>query len=373
MKIFQLIQAKQYRGAEIFCCQFSNHLLELGHEVLIVSIYGGSAVLPFKREVISLNRPKDIRFIDVIGWKKLARIVADFKPDIIQANAADTLTYVIFSKLIFRWNVPVVYRNASSSSFYIKSVFSKVFTHFLLTNVQLIISVSESSRTDLNLLFPFTTSKTVVIPVGIEKQKINSEKYEYNTKNFNIIHIGSFTREKNHQELIDIFKILLKKSNSFTLHLIGDGKLKNGLEQRIKSENLQEKVYFQGGVKNPLAYIRAADILVLPSIVEGLPGVLLEAMYCKTPVVAYDVGGISEIILSDTGTLIEKGDQLSFAEAIYNASKNLDNDRIEKAHNQVLEKFLNAELAKSFLNYYKELVKNGGKGFPRKASSKGYN
>ena len=328
----------------------------MGHEVMVVSIYGGSATLPFKNRVISLERPKRKRYFDLLGWKKIARIISDFKPDVVQANAADTLKYAIFSKKIFSWKVPVVYRNASASSYYIENKFSKYFNYLLLREVHLIISVSEASKMDINRLFPFTAPKTVVIPVGIEKQKISFLKNTFDKNNVNIIHAGSFTREKNHQELIDIFKLLIKRGEEFNLHLIGDGDLRDDIKNRIIRENLEDKIFLHGGVNNPLSFIEAADILVLPSTIEGLPGVLLEAMFCKTPVVAYDVGGVGEIIFPETGVLIEKGDKEAFAEAILKVSASKDDIKIQKAYDQVIKKYLNSELAKEFLKYYQQLT-----------------
>lgn len=356
MKILQLIQAKQYRGAEIFCCQLSNHLLDLGHDVLVISIYGGSAILPFRNDVISLDRPKNKRYYDFNGWKKIAKIVSDFRPDVVQANAADTLKYAIFSKMLFRWDVLVVYRNASASSYYIGSYFSKYFNYFLLKKVNLIISVSEASKVDINRLFPFTALKTVVIPVGIEKQKIQIIQNQFDRNKVNLIHAGSFTREKNHYELIDIFKLLLNKSNRFNLHLIGDGDLKDDIEKKIFQENLKNEIFIHGGVNNPLSFIEAADILVLPSTIEGLPGVLLEAMFCRTPVIAYNVGGVNEIVFPETGILIEKGRKEEFVEAILKVSENNDKIKVQKAYEQVIRYYLNSELAKEFLKYYQQLI-----------------
>ncbi|NJW55363.1 glycosyltransferase, partial [Salinimicrobium oceani] len=109
-------------------------------------------------------------------------------------------------------------------------------------------------------------------------------------------------------------------------------------------------------VDNPLAYIKAADVLVLPSIIEGLPGVLLEAMYCKTPVVAYDVGGISEIVLPHTGRLIPKGNEHAFATAILDTFNSPDSSKIENAYKLVLRDYLNAKIAKEFLHAYNSLI-----------------
>ncbi|WP_155807129.1 hypothetical protein [Gillisia marina] len=69
MKIIQVVQKPQLRGAEIFACQLSNHLMDLGHEVIIISIFSGDAELPFNGEIIKLNRDISNRFYDVVAWK----------------------------------------------------------------------------------------------------------------------------------------------------------------------------------------------------------------------------------------------------------------------------------------------------------------
>jgi hypothetical protein len=111
MKILQLIQRPQFRGAELFATQLGNGLINRGHECLLVTLFEGDADLPFTGRLIKLDRPGKKRFFDWDGWKALARIVAEEKPDLIQANAGDTLKFAVFSKLFFGWSTPVVFRN----------------------------------------------------------------------------------------------------------------------------------------------------------------------------------------------------------------------------------------------------------------------
>ena len=357
MRILQIIQQKQYRGAEIFACQLSSHLINLGNKVEIVSIYDGDALLPFKNKIPTLSSQGSNRYLDLQGWKKLADIIEGFKPDIIQANAADTLKYAVFSKLIYKWKAPIVYRNASTTSYYIKNQFSKFINSFLLRNVDRIISVSYSSKWDLNRVFPFTKDKTLVVPIGIDPIKTEETDIAFSTKRVNIIHVGSFTREKNHKGLLSIFKKLNALNPNYFLHLIGEGPLRNIMEEDVRQLELLDSVKFYEGVRNPLPYISAADILVLPSNIEGLPAVLLEAMFCKTPVVAYNVGGISEIVNSQTGNLIEKGDEAGFVKAVLETLENPNLEQIEAAHQMVLKEYMNEEIAVKFVEVYKAVRK----------------
>ena len=357
MRILQLIQKKQYRGAEIFSCQLSNHLLEKGHDVIVVSIYEGEAQLPFLLEIESIDRPESQRYHDFVGWKMLAGIVKEFCPDIVQANAADTLKYAVLSKTIFQWTSPLIFRNASSSSYYVKNWLSRRINSFLLKRVDMIVSVSHASKIDINRIFPFTKKKSLVITVGLENNILLSHPANMYIKDGkkNIIHVGSFTKEKNHVGLIRIFKQLSRYRSDLILHLIGSGPSKSSIQKLVEREGLKSKVIFHKENNNPLPYIKEADILVLPSLVEGLPGVILEAMYCRTPVVAYDVGGISEVLTSETGYLVKKSNEKDFIRAVLEGLENLDKEKIDKANLLVHEKFMNNKIAEQFIEVYSHL------------------
>ncbi len=73
MKILHLIQKTQKRGAEMFTCQLSNHLIKLGHQVKIVALFQGEVNLPFHGVITSLKASSKNRFFDVFEWKKLSK------------------------------------------------------------------------------------------------------------------------------------------------------------------------------------------------------------------------------------------------------------------------------------------------------------
>lgn len=341
----------------MFCCQLSNHLIKMGHEVEVYSIYDGKASLPLKgKEVQTLARPRNMRFVDYKGWRHLAEIIEEFKPDIVQANAADTLKYAVLSKIFFKWEKPLVYRNASASSFYIKTKFSKRINQFLLKRVDAIVSVSKASRDDLNKLFPFTAPITHVIPVGVEKRIISEEadQTEGFGKRKKLLHIGSFTKEKNHSRLLEIFKQIKNEEPSAELHLVGEGILKEDIQQKVKDLNLKNSVFMHGEVEDPTSFLLSSDVLLLPSLIEGLPAVVLEAMNVKVPVVAYDTGGISEVLSNNTGYLIEKNNESSFASAVLQELKEPNIEKVENAYKLVSKDFLNKGITKQFLEIYKQ-------------------
>lgn len=177
---------------------------------------------------------------DIKAWRRLAQLIKKEKPDIIQANAGDTLKYAVFSKLFFRWKQPIVFRNASTISLYIKSTPAKLLNGFFFRFAKKIISVSNTSAKDFERLFPQYKNRIVTIPVGIEEATQQNEGATENplagAGNPAIVHVGGFTYEKNHTGLLNIFEGILKKQPAATLHCVGDGPLKKSIEELVQQK-----------------------------------------------------------------------------------------------------------------------------------------
>lgn len=362
MKVLHLIQKPQLRGAEVFASQLATHLIQGGHEAILVCVFAGTAALPFSGKIYHLNANKNGRFTDVKAWKKLAVIIKKEQPDIVQANAGDTLKYAVFSKLMFRWKEPIVFRNASIISLYIKSKFIRLFNAFLFSKTKAVISVSNSSATDFAKLFPKSKNNILTIPVGIEMNAAIQAQNDSNSilpGNPVLVHVGGFSFEKNHAGLISIFEQIIIKYPTAVLHLVGDGPLRQSTQVLVQQKQLDKQVVFHGFKEQPLPNIRQADVLLLPSIIEGLPGVVLEAFYCKTPVVAYDTGGMGEVVIhNQTGLLIPLQQEADFADAVLNLLPNKEriNQLTATAYSLVTAQYLNHDIAVRFVKAYEVIA-----------------
>lgn len=358
MRIFQIIQKPQARGAELFTALLSEELQNLGHEVILISIFEGDHSLSFSGKQIHLKRSVQNRLWDWKAWKSFAELVKKELPDIIQANAADTLKFAVFSKKIFGWKAPVVFRNASVMSTYIKSVWVKKFNLALLNQVQGIVSVSYASQLDLTKFFNLTKPQLEVIPIGIKFS--NFQDLQENQGSQELVHIGGFTFEKNHFELLDIFEAVSRRRKGLKLKLIGDGPLFNQIQSEIETRDLGDTVKLLGSIADPFSQVFKNSILVLPSRIEGLPAVILEAMYLKIPVVAYGVGGIPEILKNDeTGWCIPPADQKGFISAIEKVlSMNIHKKEtiLSNAYELVSTKFTLDIVSRQFEFFYSSLL-----------------
>ncbi|GMQ29580.1 glycosyltransferase [Algoriphagus confluentis] len=358
MKIFQVIQKPQKRGAELFAIQLSEELIRLGHEVILISVFEGIEALSFSGRQINLDRPIQRRLWDWKGWKTFAELVKKEKPDIIQANAGDTLKFTVLSRLFFGWKTPLVFRNASQMSRYFTNPLIKSCNRFLLTQVEGIASVSLNSQEDLFTFFKPRRTKLKVIPIGVNKK--NETIGENGRRNKELVHIGGFTFEKNHAELLDIFHRLLKVDSDFQLILIGDGPLKSQIEDQVKTMGMEDKVDFLGNVSQPFSHISKNAILLLPSKIEGLPAVILEAMVHHIPVIAYGVGGISEVLKTgETGWCIPPNDFQAFIQAIQEVQTMSEEAKqiiLDQAHHLVCTHYSLPQVSLQFEQFYKSLL-----------------
>jgi len=362
LRVLQLVQRPQLRGAEIFASQLSNCLIDEGHEVLMISLLPGDAILPFKGRLIKLNRHPRERFNDVAGWKQLANYIKEFRPDVVQANAGDTLKFAALSKLLFRWKVPVIYRNASKVGDYVDSWQKLYFNRFLLRQVRHVISVSELCRQDFIKTYSYLPDLTTLVPIGIDLHAVNESLPADLKSIFSsgkvLVHVGGFTPEKNHSGLIRIAKSLLDKGEDIKLLLIGHGRLRSLIKKEVKAKKLGDRIFLLGYRNDVLSIMRNASAFILPSNIEGLPGVILEALYCRLPVIAYDVGGVSEVVKpGETGWLVRAGDEEAFVSAVLSVLHSANLGVVGKnAHDMVVNDYDNKVIALRFLDVYRKNI-----------------
>ena len=113
-----------------------------------------------------------------------------------------------------------------------------------------------------------------------------------------IVGLGRFTTQKGFDVLIRAFS-LLRQHRSARLLILGEGALRTELQALVHELGLEADVSLPGFVQNPYPYVKQASLLVQPSRWEGLPTVLIEALYLGTPIVATDCpGGTREILMN---------------------------------------------------------------------------
>ncbi|MHA1381521.1 MAG: glycosyltransferase family 1 protein [Candidatus Helarchaeota archaeon] len=101
-------------------------------------------------------------------------------------------------------------------------------------------------------------------------------------------HIGSFTHQKNHTFLIDVFKEVHERNRNTVLLLVGDGELRSSIEKKVRDLGLKNSVIFTGVRADIPALLQAMDVFVFPSLFEGLGIVVIEAQASGLPCIVSD-------------------------------------------------------------------------------------
>ena len=128
--------------------------------------------------------------------------------------------------------------------------------------------------------------------------------------------VGRMDEQKAPERLVAAARLLLPEQKNLTFLMIGDGPKRVSLEASLRQAGLSERVLWLGAV-NARDYMPGFDIFVLPSLYEGLPYVLIEALHASLPIVCTPVGGTQETVAPETnGIIVPHGASAQLAEAI---------------------------------------------------------
>lgn len=172
--------------------------------------------------------------------------------------------------------------------------------------------------------------------------------------------VGSLTPEKGHKDLLAALASLVSDFPGLGLLIIGDGPLRAALQQQAETSGLQSHVAFAGTRRDIAELLACLDIFVLPSVREGLPMALLEAMASALPVVATKVGDVATALdHGEAGALIPPGNPAALAEAIRNLINQPDLRRTlgHKARVVAADKYSSKKMAASYMTLYDQLLR----------------
>lgn len=160
----------------------------------------------------------------------------------------------------------------------------------------------------------------VAMPSAVAEADAEDIRQELNISSGHLLIgcVARLTREKGHIFLLEAFADVVRRSAiPVFLLLMGDGVEKEPLQQFCHRLGLQDRVRFLGHRGDVPAFLRQLDLFVLPSLSEGLPMALLEAMAAAVPVLSTTVGGIPDILdHGQAGVLVSPGDVPALAAAM---------------------------------------------------------
>jgi glycosyltransferase involved in cell wall biosynthesis len=241
----------------------------------------------------------------------------------------------------------------------------RTIARYVLTEADEVITVSKFNAEKL-LSLGVSPNKLHVIPNGYDDRFFKPlsscsirQKMGLPLNKRVLLSVGNLVEVKGHTYLIDAMNIVLKKRNDVIAVIIGSGPLQEQLQKKVIQLGLNGKILFVGRKMHeeiPM-WLNASDIFVLPSLGEGFPTVIPEALACGKPVIGTKVGGVPEALSNpDVGFLVNPRDSKSLADAILVAlEKKWDSETILSYAKQ----YAWGNLVKRILSVYEQSMFDG--------------
>lgn len=295
-------------GAERLLINLSNSFIDEGDEVYIISLYtkeDNPIVKSLKKQskvkLFFLGKKKGIDFKCA---KKLKKLIAIIKPDIIHSHLDSILTiwlsgvfktvktFYTFHTLI---NTSVIGKKSAPKNILYKSLLKRKKIHP--------IAISQTIKKSICDYYGLDPSFVEVVKNGVPTKHFLTST-PLGKRNIDFIFIGRFIELKNTKTILLCFKKVLDFYPSSKLVMIGNGPLLSWCKQYVLNNNISN-VEFKGFVEDVSPFITDAKCLLLPSTYEGNPLVINEAIASRSYVIATSVGGIPDVVNSKNGNLID--------------------------------------------------------------------
>ena len=252
--------------------------------------------------------------MDLSIIRKLKRIFKQEKPDVVHSHL-NAQKYAMIAATMARVSrkVHTVHNVAEKELGAIDKILSK---RFYKKKTITPVALSEQIQMTIADVYGIPSNEAPIVLNGIDLSKCEP-KVDYGIENkIKVLHIGRFSEQKNHKGLIDAFRIFHEAEASSTLALIGDGAKFDEIKEYVINNGLEGAVQFLGIKAEVHRYIHEADIFVLPSLYEGIPMTLIEAMGTGLPIVATAVGGVPDMLTNEESALLTAVDSQEVADAM---------------------------------------------------------
>ncbi len=308
MKILQVISSSNIGGAENYVVNLSKKLMERGHEVFIIASNNKSFKEFLKKNGLAYITVNMVVKFNLLSILKIAAFARKNGIDIIHTNLSKAnFMGAIAAKII---NIPSI-STAHGLNKKTQYIFSDK-----------IICVSRAVMDNL-VSQGMNSEKLFKIYNGIDIKKFDPDNLKQkdilnNDVDLNIGIIARLSPEKGVNFFIAAAVLILKETNKIKFFVAGTGKQKDELIGLSKDLGIESFVHFLGFVEEKMtSFLNELDILIFPSIKEGMPLSLLEVMAMKKAVIVSKAGGMPEVVEDGkNGFVVDIGDTIAIKNAV---------------------------------------------------------
>ncbi len=324
--ILEVTDGLFYGGGQRHILLLSKHIDRNHFRSIVLSHQDGE----FRLELEKIGIP--VHVINLVFFLKVLKLIKQYDVNLIHCHGTRCALFFRATKFMHRKPVMVTIHGYHGRKYEFRDRFIDKISggiiswariqieRFLNKFVARVVCVSEEDKQYLikNRVIP--KEKVMVIPNGIDFSQFQFVNSLDNTKQpLIILSIARFNFEKGHIYLVQAIPEILKKYPQVEFVFIGEGQLLNKVQfLAYKKLSLpKKKVVFLGNKRDVFPYLRRCSILVLPSLWEGLPFVLIEAAAAGVATVATDVPGNREVVVDgETGLLVKPLSAKTLAEGI---------------------------------------------------------
>jgi len=312
MKILLIItRSDTVGGAQVHVKDLACFLKQHGHEVLVITGEKGSFndfLNSFSINFIACEHFKQ-SINPLLDWQTLwffVKNIRQFQPDIVATHSSKAgILGRLASKIT---NIPCVF-TAHGWSFTEgisepnRSLY-EIIEKWMELITDKVICVSEHDR-NIALKAGMRPEKLVMVHYGIEDIPDYLKSNHQETNPVKILMVARFDKQKDHETLIKAFKFI----KNAQLDLLGGGPKLEEIQTMVSQMGMTERVNFRGFCSNVSEILPQGDIFTLITNWEGFPYAIIEAMRAKLPIIASQVGGVSESVIDGiTGYCVPHGD-----------------------------------------------------------------
>ena len=243
---------------------------------------------------------RSINFYAVSKLKvsEIKRAIKEVNPDIIHAH--DFTAGVICS--LTGTIIPII-NHLHNNAPWIKRVGIKSVVYAVSCyRYKRILTVSDAVMKEFVFGKQFS-QKTIVVSNPVDIEKITKQVQECKFPKYDIAYLGRLTKAKNPQLFLNVIKEIKIVIGNVRAIMIGDGELRDEIEDIITKENLQENVIMVGFQNNPYTYLNQSRMLLMPSSWEGFGLAAIEALALGKPVICSNAGGLTSIVNDSCGKI----------------------------------------------------------------------
>lgn len=318
-------------GVERVTFHVASELIRLGHKVAVVTLNTCRArtcemlngIRVYRANLVELTRTLGMQSaISFEALKLIHEAYCKEAADILHANNLFFCTTIAAcaSKRPLQTRLVTTLHVGSTSELeggirLLAALYEKSIGRWVLNKSDHVVAVSQAVKQYAESLGT-PSSKISVVPNAVDLQDFRPDARESELDGtVRVAFIGRLISNKGPQYLVEAAPRILRDFPGVQFLLVGEGPMFEQLRRRAEHLGLRNHFRFLGVVPSVSQFLKNCDILVRPSLTEGMPLTVLEAMACGVPTVASKVGGTPEILLhGETGFLVEPKniDQLSF-------------------------------------------------------------